>query len=392
MRVKVLALQATSVAVILALVELLSGYILNTRHAEYSKFPAFVSFAKLLKTKFLGGDISSPKIDLYNRLKGAGHRVHLAFPYDPQFSTPGEIPPLSNASDSKIILCDEGEGMIVFETDNNGFRKNQDETKAAVNYNTLFLGDSFTEGACVPSASTLPAQYQAISGRKTLNMEISGTGPIYQYVMLRSFLTTPHFHKKLGPNVDLIQVLFAGNDLINIREEKSSFLQQYLYQPTTHSEFTLSTTKDPHEKHSRETYFTRTHAYLTDSYLKRNQLPWGRPYGISFSDRHLTTELKFLDYTIAKTNALARQHNLNYHILLLHGHPGYSPVSQEKFKQSLSRLCKNLALSCMYVDLSKYGTDLWGKVGRYKAHLNSKGYEELAKSVTSTLSEINQLK
>jgi hypothetical protein len=79
---------------------------------------------------------------------------------------------LSDITNEVTILGEEEDGMIVFKSDENGFRN---KLGAYDDFDVLLLGDSFIESAYVPENRTI--HYNLIkNGYKTYNAGISGTG------------------------------------------------------------------------------------------------------------------------------------------------------------------------------------------------------------------------
>ena len=86
-----------------------------------------------------------------------------------QFALIGGIP------NTKTYLCNEGYGLITYTSDRFGFRNIDEKWNEEVE--TLFIGDSFTHGACVDEQHTISNVYEQLSLKNTLNLGMVGSNP-----------------------------------------------------------------------------------------------------------------------------------------------------------------------------------------------------------------------
>ncbi len=122
-------------------------------------------------------------------------------------------------SNAVTVLCNEGGEFIIFRTDEHGFNNPPGMWSREIDF--ALVGDSFTHGRCVPPeknvAGVLRRRYP-----ETLNIGMSGNGPLFVLACIREYLTT------LRPEV-VIWMYFEGNDLSDLhKEKKDDILPKYL--------------------------------------------------------------------------------------------------------------------------------------------------------------------
>ncbi|MFN5193490.1 MAG: hypothetical protein ACK5E6_03560, partial [Cyanobacteriota bacterium] len=87
----------------------------------------------------------------------------------------------------------------------------------------ILVGDSFSEGWCVPDRDTLAASLQRSHGN-TINAGRSGSGPLAQLALLQELAASRSSRQRIGAGTVVIWQLFSGNDAHNLREEKTTRL------------------------------------------------------------------------------------------------------------------------------------------------------------------------
>lgn len=95
-----------------------------------------------------------------------------------------KIAPLAPHPNSRLYYCNEGYGLITYESDRFGFRNPNRNWDQSVTY--VLIGDSFTQGACVPDETTITG----ILGKSStvLNLGVSGDNPIHYAATARQFI------------------------------------------------------------------------------------------------------------------------------------------------------------------------------------------------------------
>lgn len=127
--------------------------------------------------------------------------------------------PLGGIANVTTVLCNESGKYAIYESDEHGF-SNPKGVWASPSLELAALGDSFTQGACVPTERSIPSllreRYPA-----TLNLGISGDGPLAELATLTEYL--PPFRPKI------VLWFYFDNDLPDLSVEKQSpLLRRYL--------------------------------------------------------------------------------------------------------------------------------------------------------------------
>jgi len=130
-----------------------------------------------------------------------------------------ELLPLGGLSGAFTVFCNEGGAWTTFDSDEHGFvnPKGQWSTGAT---DVALVGDSFTQGACVPVEETFAGLVRAAHPR-TLNIGMGGNGPLLELAGIREYLS--HARPK-----DVLWLYFR-NDLDDLNVEKRvPLLRRYL--------------------------------------------------------------------------------------------------------------------------------------------------------------------
>ncbi len=110
---------------------------------------------------------------------------------------------IGSTPNAKTYSCNEGYGLVKYTSDRFGLRN--DDAKWDQPVDTLFIGDSYTYGACVQDADTLPNLYQGLTGKNALNLGFGSNNPQHYATLVKLF--TPRLKPK---NVIMI---FYPNDM-----------------------------------------------------------------------------------------------------------------------------------------------------------------------------------
>jgi len=131
-----------------------------------------------------------------------------------------EVLPLGGIANKVTVLCNETGKYIVYDSDEYGFRNPIEIWKFSY-VDIAAVGDSYTQGFCVPSDKNVVAlirNYRPL----TLNLGMGGNGPLLELASLREYLPT------LKPKI-VLWFYFEGNDLMDLKKEAlSSLLLPYL--------------------------------------------------------------------------------------------------------------------------------------------------------------------
>ena len=161
------------------------------------------------------------KFEVYNDLKKKGIDAAPTFSQS-YFITNDNIDlyPLGGISFKKTVFCNETGQWLIFDSDRYGFN-NEDEVWDEEKIDFIFVGDSFTAGACVQKGENIPDNFKKITKKNVINLGYEGTGQLIHLAFLNEF----GFEKK--PTNIIIN--YYENDLKDItQEKKSQHLLNYL--------------------------------------------------------------------------------------------------------------------------------------------------------------------
>ena len=131
-----------------------------------------------------------------------------------------EIAPLSTVPNVISVFCNESGSYTLYTSDERGFN-NSAGIWAMPRLDVAFIGDSYTEGACVPSQQNMVSRVRE-EIPATLNLGMAGNGPLLELATLSEYLP-----EKM-PRV-VVWEYTEGNDLVDLlREGRSPILRRYL--------------------------------------------------------------------------------------------------------------------------------------------------------------------
>ncbi len=122
------------------------------------------------------------------------------------------VAPLGHIANVATVLCNEGGEYAVYTTDERGFR-NPPGLWSQAPIDALCLGDSFTEGACVPDGQGFADAIRRAWPR-TVALGVTSAGPLYQLALLKEYIGA------LKPRV-VLWCYYEGNDLFDLEREAS---------------------------------------------------------------------------------------------------------------------------------------------------------------------------
>jgi hypothetical protein len=127
--------------------------------------------------------------------------------------------PLNTLPNALTVMCNESGPWVSYHTDDHGFYNPSPVWNAPV-MDVMFIGDSFTNGLCVPEDQHFVAQ---VRNRvpKTLNLGLSGHGPLLELATLQEY-----FDRK--PAKTVFWVYYEGNDLFRGAKASQPDLAQEL--------------------------------------------------------------------------------------------------------------------------------------------------------------------
>ena len=127
----------------------------------------------------------------------------------------GSFVPLSGISNSLTPICNESGEYSIIQTDRYGFNNVDDEWNKPF-VHSIFVGDSFTHGACVSENNNIIGEFKKLLNSNkfsVLNLGYLSNGPLLYYATYREY------SKNIRPK-NVFFVYWEGNDLQNIYEER----------------------------------------------------------------------------------------------------------------------------------------------------------------------------
>jgi hypothetical protein len=127
--------------------------------------------------------------------------------------------PFGGVANKKTVFCNEGGYWALFDADEHGFN-NPKGIWGAPPLDVAILGDSYSQGACVPQ-DKITAAYVRKKFPKTLTFGMCANGPLMEYANLREFVVD------LKPRIVLW--VYYNNDLSDMDvEDQSELLMKYV--------------------------------------------------------------------------------------------------------------------------------------------------------------------
>ena len=125
--------------------------------------------------------------------------------------------PVGTLPHTKTFYCNEGYGLITFKSDRFGLRNNDEDWDEIRNKGaTFFIGDSFTQGACIDKEFVVTELFSNLLNANALNLGSGGNGP-YDYIALLKNVVKPIISSFEGKEFSII-LLFYDNDSVRFNE------------------------------------------------------------------------------------------------------------------------------------------------------------------------------
>ena len=125
--------------------------------------------------------------------------------------------PVGTLPHKQSFYCNEGYGLVSFKSDRFGLRNNDEDWDEIRNKGaTFFIGDSFTQGACVETEFVLTELFSKLLNTNALNLGTGGNSP-YEYIALLKNVVKPIISSHLGNEFSTILV-FYDNDNVRFNE------------------------------------------------------------------------------------------------------------------------------------------------------------------------------
>ena len=344
--------------------EIISGYFVSLTAEKKSK-----SNLKHLVISYLGkkkNNNNTNRIEEIISIRNKGNKnIYPSYFYDPKVHKINNLNFwFSHPKNAEIIYCDEGSGLIKFKTNKLGLREVSLQNLNAP-IDTLLLGDSYVEGACVDKPFDIASQLAELNKQNVLNLGRSGSGPLFQLSLLKEIIK----YKNLGEltfnkNTKLIWIIFTGNDLIDLSYEKISMLQRYL------QDYNINYFK---ELESSNIEFTKFFEKVFAD--PKNNKNIGR-LGDVLNPQSIAGKNALIDFgrVFEEIKETSSKNNLNLKIITLTNHKFKSKEIMQNTENLINKLCEQYDLECNTVNLSKIDQS-------NRAHLDEKGYKKLSEII-----------
>jgi len=358
------------------------------------------------------------KYQVYRDLINSGKKVELVIPpllflsgnknVNPlgakgTINNENEIFPFSGISNATTLHCREGDYWSIYKSDRYGFNNPDKEwNKSHVDF--VFVGDSFTQGACVNESDTFPGQIRSkksING--VLNLAYGGHGSLMEFATLKEYL--PYIKTK-----NVIWVFAEGNSLISLSKEISNnILIKYL-----EKEFNQNLIKRQNEiDHQLSLFFNEVLEKMKKKELKENKLIkqdklfrlekfklinflklkdfrllLNRIFNINLV--HIKVELpppppmyKEFSKILNEANNLVKKNNAKLYFVYLNADPRMRANYEKSYKKILS-IVKNLNIPIIDIYeevISKHPDPDSLRPFRIFTHYNEEGYKLIAEAI-----------
>jgi hypothetical protein len=168
--------------------------------------------------------------DVYFDLKEQYPNKKISVKYGPgdvllrKFNGYNYLFPFSGISKSKTPVCNETGKWSIIDSDRYGFN-NLDNEWDKPHTHSIFVGDSFTYGACVSEKNNIVGQFKNLLNKDefgVINLGYLSNGPLLYYT------TFKEYSKYIAPK-HVFFLYWEGNDLLNLFEEMNSdMLRKYI--------------------------------------------------------------------------------------------------------------------------------------------------------------------
>jgi hypothetical protein len=178
---------------------------LNENYDDRSKYDFYIDYKK----KFQNAVIDLPPSLIYEDLLNNQKKYRLV--------------PLSSISKRNTAWCNEDGTFNSYLSDRYGFNNSDKEWDKSKHI--IFIGDSYTQGACVKEDENIPGNIKKLLKNDDIgiiNLGKRGHGPLSEYA------TLVEYGKVTNPKI-ILWLYYEGNDLKNLKFETSvDILRNYL--------------------------------------------------------------------------------------------------------------------------------------------------------------------
>ena len=322
--------------------EVFSGYALNLKRLKFKKSSLIHTITKIF-AKFKNPIELSDKYKRVSLLRQNGsENAYPSYLFDPQIHKSNSLYWFGHPPNSLIVYCNEESGLTEFQTNKLGFRSvlNQNLNKPI---DLILIGDSYAEGACINA----PYDIASNLGRNSnvLNLGRGGSGPLFQFGLINEL--SRHSDLKeitLKDGFDVVWIIFTGNDLKNLAEERQTKLSQYLNDDKYQQDYFNNLIRNKELTSEMKSFH--------DSILVRPIFD-GHGYGETVTPGSISEKTALEDFSdiFYQFNNLVKSIGGKLNVVVLENHPYYNSLLMNNTQKMLLEECSRLQINCLRFDL-----------------------------------------
>ncbi|MDA9714106.1 hypothetical protein N9U37_00595 [Prochlorococcus sp. AH-736-N10] len=358
------------------ILEVFSGYALNLKRFKFKKSSLIHTVSKI------SAKIKNPieQSDKYKRVsllrKNGSKKAYPAYLFDPQIHKSNSLYWFGHPPNSLIVYCEEASGLTEFQTNKLGFRSvlNQNLDNPL---DLILIGDSFAEGACINAPYDIASNLGKNSN--VLNLGKGGSGPLFQFGLINELSRLSDLKEiTLKDGFDVVWIIFTGNDLKNLAEERQTKLSLYLNDDKYQQDY--------FNKLIRNKELISEMKSFHDSLLVRPIFD-GHGYGETVTPGSISEQTALEDFTeiFYQLNKLVKSKGGKLNVVVLENHPNYNSLLMKNTQKMLIEECSSLQINCLRFDLS----DSSNKTSAFN-HLTKAEYYKLFVDISDFLSNASQ--
>lgn len=298
-----------------------------------------------------------------------------------------------------VIYCDEGYGLIQYQSDRYGF--NNDDIKWDLNKkDILIIGDSFAHGACVERQKNFSGIIDDYSKKISINLGTDSSSIIHYILHSKIFI------KKVNP--DKIIFFLSGNDLMHNYDSKN--YHNSFYKNSEINNFNIYELNNLDFKNKTKNYYLEINEYIKNSstirkqnknYFKRVYIRFFKTLELEETRRFLCIKIRcnhklfnnkkiyknLISMSINQANALDNSSEI-YFVLLTnkYNYVDYKPYLENKklFIETFDRFKlknNNIFLIDLINHLDLSDSKLLPPNKTHNRHFSYYGYEKIAKII-----------
>tara|TARA_B100000212_G_scaffold64843_1_gene44800 strand:+ start:463 stop:1197 length:735 start_codon:yes stop_codon:yes gene_type:complete len=241
----------------------------------------------------------------------------------------------------------------------------------------ILIGDSYAEGACVNA----PYDIASNLGRNSnvLNLGRAGSGPLFQFGLINELFRLTDFKEiTLRDGFDVVWIIYTGNDLKNLAEERQTILSLYLKDDKYQQDYFHNLIQNKELISAMKSFH--------DELLERPILN-GHGYGETITPGSISEQTALEDFSeiFYQFNKLVKSKGGKLNVVVLEDNPNSNYLIMNNTQKMLLNYCSSLQINCLRYDLS----DPSNKKSLI-IHLNKAEYYKLFVEISDFLTNTKQ--